>query len=463
MPSTERALSPRQVARSGLCIGCGACAAGSGAVRMNLDAFGQFKPSGPGAGAGSARVGRVCPFSPSARDEDELAALRFPDAPYHGPLIGRYEAAYVGHAGGDFRPAGSSGGLTTWMALELLRLGLVDGVAHVGPGRLERGEPMFGYRISRTEQAVRDGARSRYFPVELSGVVDEIRRVPGRYAVVGIPCFIKAIQLLCADDPQLRQRIVFTLGLVCGHMKSARLAESFIWQLGAKPEDVRQFDFRRKDPGRPANWYRAEAVLTDGSLRGRDWWHLADGDWGAGYFQNSACDFCDDVVAETADIVCGDAWVEPYASDGRGTNVVVVRDRLLKGLLSAGVESGRIELSPVDAAFVVDTQAAGFRQRREGLAWRLARRRRGIRPRKRVRSQPARLPLRRQAIYAMRRAISATSHRVFLVARTTRLPLLYLLWALGTLRLCQGLAYSRGRIGGVIDWFFERLEQRDRN
>src|SRR5690606_17477806 len=140
-----------------------------------------------------------------------------------------------------------------------------------------------------------------------------------------------------------------------------------------------------------------------------------------------------------------------------------VRDRLLKGLLSAGVESGRIELSPVDAAFVVDTQAAGFRQRREGLAWRLARRRRGIRPRKRVRSQPARLPLRRQAIYAMRRAISATSHRVFLVARTTRLPLLYLLWALGTLRLYQGLAYSRGRIGGVIDWFFERLEQRDRN
>jgi coenzyme F420-reducing hydrogenase beta subunit len=44
--------------------------------------------------------------------------------------------------------------------------------------------------------------------------------------------------------------------------------------------------------------------------------------WGAGFFQNSACNYCDDVVAETSDIAFGDAWVEPYSSDGRGTNVV---------------------------------------------------------------------------------------------------------------------------------------------
>ena len=34
---------------------------------------------------------------------------------------------------------------------------------------------------------------------------------------------------------------------------------------------------------------------SDGSSAAQDWWHLADGDWGAGFFQNPACDWCDDV------------------------------------------------------------------------------------------------------------------------------------------------------------------------
>src|SRR3546814_17923778 len=102
----------------------------------------------------------------------------------------------------------------------------------------------------------------------------------------------------------------------------------------------------------------------------QDWWHLVDGDWGAGFFQNRACDFCDDVVAETADIAFGDAWVEPYSSDGRGTNVVVVRSSALHAMLREGIDAGRLALQPVAAGFVRETQAAGFRQRREWLAHR---------------------------------------------------------------------------------------------
>jgi coenzyme F420-reducing hydrogenase beta subunit len=80
---------------------------------------------------------------------------------------------------------------------------------------------------------VRAGAKSRYYPVELSGVLNEIRSRPGRYAVVGVPCFIKALHLVRAAEPVLAERIVLTLGLFCGHSKSARMAESFAWQMGA--------------------------------------------------------------------------------------------------------------------------------------------------------------------------------------------------------------------------------------
>ena len=221
--------------------------------------------------------------------------------------------------------------------------------------------------------------------------------------------------------------------------------------MGAALEDVRRIEHRAKDPGQPASWYVAEVELADGSLRRRHWWDMADGDWGAGFFQSPACDACDDVTAETADVSFGDAWVEPYSSDGRGTNVVIVRSPAMLSLIEAGRAEGRVELEPVDSDFVAATQAAGFRHRREGLAYRLTWPRRGLRPVKRVAPSAAGLALRRRLVYRTRSRISAWSHRVFWLARATRTPALYLAWARAALALYQGLAYARGRLGRLLD------------
>jgi coenzyme F420-reducing hydrogenase beta subunit len=443
---------------AGLCVGCGACvsrACGSGA-RMVLDDHGELKPTGPEAWMAhrSDELARLCPFSPSAADETTLARALYPDAPQVDPMIGRFESAYVGYAAeAQFRAEGSSGGLVSWVAAELLRTGLVDGVAHVGevesPGD---GERFFRYRISRSPEEVCRGAKSRYYPVEMSAVLSTIRAVPGRYAVIGVPCFVKAVQLLRREDPVVRERVAFTLGLFCGHMKSARMVESFAYQAGVRLEDVRQLDFRVKDPGRPANWYTVQFTLRDGRTFRHDWFHLAEGDWGSGFFQNEACNYCDDVVAETADIAFGDAWVEPYSSDGRGTNVMVVRSAPLRELIDRAVAEQRLRLESVDAAFVQRTQAAGLRQRREGLAYRLSwRHRRGVRPRKRVQPSASSLGFRRKLVYRMRAAITTWSRRLYRVSRRVRLQGLYLHWAWSATALYQAIAYSRGWIGRALD------------
>jgi coenzyme F420-reducing hydrogenase beta subunit len=231
-------------------------------------------------------------------------------------------------------------------------------------------------------------------------------------------------------------------------MKSARLVESFAWQMNTGIEAVERPEYRLKGPERPANWYTAQLTLRDGSVREKDWWHLGDGDWGAGFFQNSACNFCDDVLAETADISFGDAWVEPYSSDWRGTNVVVVRSPVLRDLVAKGIEEQRLELGAVDADYIANTQAAGFRQRREGLAYRLTWHRPGLTPRKRVAPSNA-LPLQRKLIYRLRYGISWWSHHMFRLARQRRAPAIYITWAHAALRVYHGLAYGRGRVGAV--------------
>lgn len=452
-------VSPADVIRSGLCIGCGACVARSDEddVHMDFDRFGQWKPHASDSWMRDRTTdfAHLCPFSPISENEDGLAKGLFPDAAKTDPHLGRLETTFVGHvAEGAFRASGSSGGMVTWVATELLRCGLVDAVAHVvessGPASDGR---MFRYALSRDPHGLSAGAKSRYYPVEMSQVLEQIKRIPGRYAVVGVPCFIKALRLSSSLDPILNERIVFTLGLFCGHMKSARMTESFAWQMGQRIQDVERIDYRSKSPDRPANWYRASLALQNGEVRAKDWWNLADGDWGAGFFQNSACNYCDDVVAETADIAFGDAWQEPYSSDGRGTNVVIVRSKALLGLIRGGMESGRICLSPVDEAFVVSTQAAGFRQRREGLAFRLSLPRFGMRPRKRVSAARHRLGARRKMIYGMRFGISFWSHRVFWLARRMHMPGLYLNWARLMLSCYHALAYSRGPLGRLLDRF----------
>ena len=443
----DAAITPGEIVRSGMCIGCGVCA--SAERTMTWDAIGLRKPAGALTTAEPA-FARTCPFSPGAANEDTIADSRFGAAGSSDARIGRFETAYVGHvAADDYRAAGSSGGMVTWVAAELLRRGLVDGVAHVVPTGGEDGT-FFRYAISRSGAALQAGARSRYFPVDLADVLAEIRRTPGRYALVGIPCVIKALNLLRAEDAVIGARVTHLLGLFCGHMKSARFVDSFAWQLGVDHAQVRAVEYRRKDAGRPANWYTAQLTLADGSTHARDWWHLADGDWGAGFFMADACNWCDDVMAETADIAFGDAWVEPYSSDGRGTNVVIARSPIMRDLLAQGIASGQLALGPVDADFVAETQAAGLRQRREGLAYRLTWRKTGLTPRKRV--SPAHdLPWRRRLIYRMRAGISRWSHRAAALARVSGVPVLYIGWARTSLWCYHALAYGRGWLGRVFD------------
>jgi hypothetical protein len=130
--------------------------------------------------------------------------------------------------------------------------------------------------------------------------------------------------------------------------------------------------------------------------------------------------------------------------------VVVTRSELIDRLLGEGIADGRLQLTPVDGDFVQQTQAAGLRQRREGLAYRLTWHRSGLQPRKRV-APSAEQPVRRKLVYRSRAGISAASNRIFQVARRTERPGLYLRWAGVAAAVYHALTYSRGRLGKLVD------------
>lgn len=358
----------------GYCIGCGACAAlESSPFKMEMSGFGQYEPQFRGQVFASTNhaVNTVCPFADAAVDEDQIGHDLFGGVATKTDGLGYHTDIYAGHVEeGEFRLKGSSGGFGSWILNELLALDMADKVLHVRAASTAPDKPLFAYSVSDSSDQVTDGGKSRYYPVELSQALDKIRSAPGRYAVIGLPCFIKSIRLLQREDPIFRERIVYCIGLVCGHLKSSRYAESLAWQAGILPDQLTGIDFRVKELSTRADRYNTsvsgvdeEKVVPTKNLFGTD--------WGAGTFKYKACDFCDDVFAETADLVMGDAWLPRYVNGSLGTNLLVVRNPELKGLLDNAFQQKRIEIEPLDARDALLSQDAGLRHRREGLRYRL--------------------------------------------------------------------------------------------
>ena len=79
--------------------------------------------------------------------------------------------------------------------------------------------------------------------------------------------------------------------------------------------DIELIDFRLKNEGQPANRYATQLITSD-KITQRDVFDLDGTDGlGLGFFKYKACDYCDDVAGETADITLGDAWLPGEIKD----------------------------------------------------------------------------------------------------------------------------------------------------
>lgn len=413
------------VIRNDYCVGCGVCAVPIGSsYDMYLNEKGQFTAGMADSDRGTSEtdISKICPLADKSRNEDVLGAELYQHIAgmKHDDFCGYYLKTMAGYVvEGTYREKGGSGGMGTWVAAELMNKRLVDAIIHVGPS--ERADnTLFSYRISNNTEELAWGAKSKYYPVEMSEVLRYVKNHPARYVLVGVPCFIKAVRLLAGTDERIQSSICYTIGLVCGHLKTDMFAKAIAWEMGIAPEGLHAIDFRVKLEDRAASAYGIEATgLVDGevvTMRAPKE-RLYSTDWGYGFFKYKGCDFCDDVLAETADITIGDAWLPKYTGDSMGTNLIIVRNPKIRELLDAAGD--RVCLEDLTLEEVFQTQAGGFRHRREGLAFRLylADKHSQWRPKKRI--QPSsHINSTRKKIYIKRTILREESITAFQAAQT---------------------------------------------
>jgi len=416
-----------EVVSGGYCVGCGACAGVSdGALTMQVLQDGTKAPTSTASGAvprHPEKVVAACPFSRKSVSEDVLAGKFLPDANQHTPQLGSFISTSVVHCASDgLRAKASSGGFARWLMYRMLIDGHVSYVAHVEENRsASPADPMFLFSLTDDPNEVLEGAKSAYYPVSLEEIIPAIKQADGPVAISAIPCFAKALRQISLYDNELKSNIRFIVGIICGHMKSRGFAEMFAWQVGVRPEHLSGVDFRRKIEGLPANHKGFSArdartsqwtpVVDSKSLRGSD--------WGLGLLKNRACDFCDDVFAEVADVSVGDAWLPEYVSDSRGHSLVVVRNSFIEGLVSGAADSGDLVVHSIDADMAAKSQGGGLRHRREGLAYRLwmSQKDGEWHPPKRVDASASHIHRRKRRLYYLRARLTALSLSEFAEAK----------------------------------------------
>lgn len=362
-----------------LCIGCGVCAAicPIECLMMSMDDHGAYRPvhGERKCPAKCCLCLQVCPFSDRGDNEDILASGLFAQVPgmQHKSETGFYLNCLVGYSQ---RPgqrwSGSSGGMVTWTLQALLRSRMVDFVVCVRPAPGE--SALFLFDIFSDEVAVQTASRSCYHPVEMSNIIRAIESVEGRFAVVGLPCFLKALRRAAKHRKFMRTRIAYMLGLVCGGMPSHHFTEFLCAMAGESPSPLHDILYRVKDRQRPANDFAmALTFQTNGeTLIKRVYWSEGISKiWLEGTFKFTSCQYCDDIFAECADAAFADAWLPEYQSDSAGTSLVLLRNQKLVELLSRGKTDGELRVDPILVEDVIRSQSQVIENKRIRLAARV--------------------------------------------------------------------------------------------
>ena len=311
----------------------------------------------------------VCPFNPypvdDVRTEDELANLFLKEALHHHPKVGRYYNTYAGYSE-KYRLTSSSGGLATYILNELFEQQIIDAVITVAEGEGKHYE----YKLIKRKEDLLATSKTKYYPVSMAEALNELKDFEGKVAVVGIGCFIKAVRLLQHYNPELREKIVFTVGIICGGLKSKFFGEYLAAKAGVQNNEFTKPQFRIKDYESTAGDYSFGCIDKKGIEKQLKMRTVGDM-WGSGMFKCNACDFCDDVTTELADISLGDAWLPPFHQDGKGTNVIVTRSALAEKIINEGIRSANLAVQPLSFEAFLSSQQGSYNHRHKALKYRI--------------------------------------------------------------------------------------------
>ncbi len=359
----------KNIVNQNLCTGCGMCISESeSSLVMDWDEYGFLVPKRTNSlSLSTTNPLRVCPFNPAPEeavaDEDKLSSIYLREASHFDEKIGYFENTYIGYSY-DYRKTSSSGGVATYIFKKLLEERIVDHLFIV-----KEVSGTYQYQLFNNINEITSISKTRYIPVTMDELFTKIDSLNGKIAISGVACFIKAIRLKQYYHPELKEKIPFLIGIICGGLKSVFFTDYLAQKTGIKEKYYHQ-EYRIKNEKNYSSDYSFGAFDDKKGFHTIRMREVGDM-WGTGLFKSNACDFCTDVLTELADISLGDAWLEEYLSEGLGNSIIITRSKLADSLIRAGIANRQLHAKPVPKDAIVKSQRGSFNHRQDALKFRV--------------------------------------------------------------------------------------------
>lgn len=344
-PRALRSLS--QIINNGLCHRCGSCVGICPTGVLGLDDESYPRVKNLSACTDCDLCVKVCPG-----DEFDFHGFhqqKFGNAGAIDSTHGEFISGFIAHSSDPFiQEHSTSGGLVTEIILHLLETAQIDGAVVIvsDSEKIWRGKPI----IARSREEVLKSMKSKYAIAPTNSVLSEIKELPGRYVLVGLPCQIHGYLKAAELDARLKERIVLTIGIFC-HAAVEYDGYNIIWDsLGEAKHKAKKFISRvGKHPGTP------HLELEDGSL-----YPVYHPDK-KGYrpssmeiinilyrlYSPARCLTCFDALANFADISIGDPWLPPPDDDVdfyKGWSFALVRNEKAAEICKAAEARDKIKV-----------------------------------------------------------------------------------------------------------------------
>jgi coenzyme F420 hydrogenase subunit beta len=359
----------RTVITNNFCCCCGLCVAvcPRNNLTMRENGFSELFPDHSGTcGKGCDLCQQVCPFAEGNEDEEALGSSLFKGQEnfVKNESIGWIHDTFVGRVTEmKQRMQAPSGGMTTAVLISLLQRGDIDAAIVVDP---ESNRPWFRSIIATSPDQILASRGSTYHTVDLSETLRAVINGPEcKYAVVALPCAVKAIRLAQQRIPMLRRRISLVLGLTCGSCRSLNFTDLLVGLLGGGDGLLR---FRSKHSACQANDFSFEMGNRKKRIGFRK------GLFGFLFMNHigelKSCLFCDDIFAELADGTFMDAWLPEFINDPSGMNLIVSRNTNISTVVSELFENGISEGKHITSAQIEESQLGVIEKKRAELPFR---------------------------------------------------------------------------------------------
>ncbi len=308
-----------EIAKAGLCNGCGTCYSvcpqNAISIKENEKLGILFAEIDMAKCTDCGDCVSVCPAT-EATINNSLA---------HKKVIGNYSQLLYGYSLDDnLRYKASSGGIVSTILRYLAEKKIIDGFILVRPSKETAflNEPF----ISKDVKDIYKYAGTRYCPIPVGKILKEIDSIEGKFAIVGTPCQIHAIKKYENENNKIKSKIYIHIGLFCGGAPNLNAHRYYMFAHKLKHANLKSIYRGIGWPGNNVFEYNDGSKILRPKQPNDFWDRIYYTLAFFPIFAQKRCLLCIDRFASFADISVGDAWLDIFRNDKKGTSLIISRN-----------------------------------------------------------------------------------------------------------------------------------------